>query len=656
MSAREKIMARTIVFPSRNNVTYRSGFIKLTAFGSEFDQAAIEGNTEGVVDKLKQTSRVITPDFEGGGLDYLENAIKNMQTSRTKMSGTVKMIAILPIPLAIKDTTPVEWSASSSSFIDGAYGKVKEAGIGQAGTYAVGSELFNQAGSMFGKPQAGTNGLNALNSSILAVGSNQNALVEKLVTGSSELSKSVAASPQVQSYINPGAGTKQILGMNSDSSLMMFHNEAAALNGTRQIIFDPGYWQEFKGVQPRSFDLTWDIIPENHEDAINGLELCARLREFSLPQSVSGVELLSPCYWWIDWSNKYLDSQTLYSNLIINNVAIDYAQDGEWHGASTPKMFRITLSFQEAKAPTADMYKNGDNFIPVSVGASSKGSGGVVSGGGATTGSGGVAGTAGAIGSILTGSIPGVTLPSIPGFPTLPTSGAGSAPVVSPDDISKIFGTGSIFGSGSGGVLNNIKTQIADALAGTLSGLGGKAGDILGGKIGGSIGDLVDASINEISGAVGDTIKNAVSTGDFSGILDNIKTAILKEASETAGEILPNIIGGVTNKVEDVIGNLPEGTQGIFNDILNDIKSGTITPENAMTAITDKIKEQMTTVIGENVLGVLGNMPPEYEQILEKAGIDLSVLTPKPATPTPTTPKPPTPTPTTPTTPKPATP
>ena len=142
---------------------------------------------------------------------------------------------------------------------------------------------------------------------------------------------------------------------------------------------------------------------------------------------------------------------------------------------------------------------------------------------------------------------------------------------------------------------------------------------------------------------MGDTIKNAVSTGDFSGVLDNIKTAILKEASETAGEILPNIIGGVTNKVEDVIGNLPEGTQGIFNDILNDIKSGTITQENAMTAITDKIKEQMTTVIGENVLGVLGNMPPEYEQILEKAGIDLSVLTPKPATPTPTTPKPATP-------------
>ena len=98
--------------------------------------------------------------------------------------------------------------------------------------------------------------------------------------------------------------------------------------------------------------------------------MCARIREFSLPQSVSGVELLSPCYWWIDWSNKFLDSQTLYSNLVIDDLQIDYAQNGEWHGASTPKMFKISITFKEAKAPTADLYKNGDNFIPVGTGAS----------------------------------------------------------------------------------------------------------------------------------------------------------------------------------------------------------------------------------------------------------------------------------------------
>lgn len=361
-------MARTIVFPSKNSITYRSGFIKLTAFGSEFDQAAIEGNTSTIVEQLKNTSRVVTPDFEEGGEKYLDNAIKNMKSARSKMTGTVKFIAIMPIPLAIRDQTPVEWSPTDSSFIDGAYGKLKSAGIGQASTYAVGSQIWDHtAGGKMGTPNA-TNGIQTLAN--IGLGHGNNAGVEQIVTGSHELSKSVAQSPQVQALIKPGAGTKQILGMNSDHSLMMFHNEAAALNGTRQIIFDPGHWAEFKGVSPRGFTLTWDIIPENHEDAINGLEMCARIREFSLPQSVSGVELLSPCYWWIDWSNKFLDSQTLYSNLVIDDLQIDYAQNGEWHGASTPKMFKISITFKEAKAPTADIYKNGDNFIPVGTGAS----------------------------------------------------------------------------------------------------------------------------------------------------------------------------------------------------------------------------------------------------------------------------------------------
>ena len=609
-------MARTIVFPSRNNVTYRSGFIKLTAFGSEFDQAAIEGNTEGVVDQLKQTARIVTPDFEEGGMPYLENAIKNMQSIRSKMSGKVKLIAILPIPLAIKDTTPVEWSPAASSFIDGAYGKVKETSIGMASTYATGSELFNQAGGLMGMDQLGTDLLGAANSTgVISLGSNQNSLVERINTGSNELSKSIAASPQIQAYIKPGAGTKQILGMKTDANLMMFHNEAAALNGTRQIIFDPGYWQEFKGVSPRSFELTWDIIPENHDDAINGLELCARLREFSLPQSVSGVELLSPCYWWVDWSNKYLDSQTLYSNLIINNVSIDYAQDGEWHGASTPKMFRITLSFQEAKAPTADLYKNGDNFIPVSVSAS--GPAGSSGSTGALDAITGIAGNAG-----NTSSIGGITLPNIPGFPSISLPDIGGFDL---GDIDKIFGDDGIFSNGVGGVLTAIKGQVSDALVGILGSGGDKIGEIFGSKIGGAIGEKVDATINGIASSVGETLKNAIETGDFKDLDQKIRDEIIAEAKTAATGISEDILDGFQNEIEDIIDKLPTEAGGIFNDIFDDIRSGNFDPALVMDELTEKLQLQIKDIIGEEVLGIIGNAPPEYEEIIKRI-IDLTEL------------------------------
>ena len=604
---------RTIVFPSRNNTTYRSGYIKLTAIGSEFDQTAIEGHTNTVVDKLKNTQRQTTPDFDGVGLAYLENAMENMRAERSKMTGQPKFIAILPLPLSVRDATAVEWNSSPSSFIDGAYGKIKNTGVG-SNTMAMVNNGGNMLGNYLSENSEIARGLGAsgsLGSDVVGwlsdkgVDQATNPISEFVLTGSTELSKAVANSPAAMARKMPGKGSSAVLGMQSESSLMHFHNEAATLNGVRQVIYDPGYWQSFQGVNPRQFTLSWDIIPENHEDAINGLEMCARIREFSLPQSVSGVELLSPCYWQVDWSNKYLDSQTLYSSLIINNIEVSYAEQGEWHGASTPKMFKIAITFSEAKAPTADIYKNGDSSIDIKTANNGGGSGSQAtsSKGGLRSGKarGGKAGTAGYDGAVGTfGKAPGTS---------------GSSDGTLGDKIGGILG-----GSGGLGALSGIASQIGGALGKTIDGLAsvvggvvsggiGSSGDLLGDKVGGLIGgtiggnigkvlgDVVDNAIDDIASSAGKVLKDAITTGDFKDLDKKLGDAAESAALGTVAGAVTNVVGGKTvDKLEEYYGK--DLNDDVIKDVVGALVSGAIGDEQGIQAIADKLEKEASNWVG----------------------------------------------------------
>lgn len=614
---------RTIVFPSRNNTTYRSGYIKLTAIGSEFDQTAIEGHTNTVVDKLKSTQRHTAPDFDGVGLAYLENAMENMRAERSKMTGQPKFIAILPLPLSVRDATAVEWNSSPSSFIDGAYGKIKNTGVGSSNMAAMINNGGNMLGNYLSENSEIARGLGAsssLGSDIVGwlsdkgVDQATNPISEFVLTGSTELSKAVANSPAAMARKMPGRGSSAVLGMQSESSLMNFHNEAAALNGVRQVIYDPGYWQSFQGVNPRQFTLSWDIIPENHEDAINGLEMCARIREFSLPQSVSGVELLSPCYWQVDWSNKYLDSQTLYSSLIINNIEVSYAEQGEWNGASTPKMFKISITFSEAKAPTADIYKNGDSSIDIKVANNGGGSGsqstsskGGLRSGRARGGKAGKPGYDGAVGTF--GKAPG-------------TFGSGGIGGILGGIGGGTLGDkiGGIIGSGKLGPLSGIAGQIGGALGKTIDGvanvvggvvsggvkgygdlLGDKVGGLIGGAISGNIGkvlgDVVDNAIDDIASSAGKVLKDAITTGDFKDLDKKLGKAAEASALGTVAGAVTEVVGGkIVNKLEEYYGK--DLNDDVIKDVVGSLVSGAIGDNKGVQAIADKIEKESAGWVG----------------------------------------------------------
>lgn len=349
---------RKLVFPHYSNRTYRSGFIRLSCYGSKWDEVANEEDLKAVLDDtVKNTTRKYNEHIAMGTSEsFLKQIWENFDKQQKANIGTheKKCMIILPLPNAITENTTITWNSSPSNFIEGVYGKMKQSTnllstvsglVDMLKTFGSGGQLVGNFADFV--------------RDALGVGTN-NKILELALTGDTSVSEAIAQSPWALHNKNPTNTANKLLSLSSDASLMDYHKEAAIMNGARQIIFDPGYWQSFQGVEPRTFTFTWEIIPEDHEDALTGLEVCSRLREFSLPQSVSGVELASPHYWQINFSNKMMDVQMMMNDLVITNIQVDYSRTaGEWHQSGTPKMFTISITMQEVKSPTSDVYKHG---------------------------------------------------------------------------------------------------------------------------------------------------------------------------------------------------------------------------------------------------------------------------------------------------------
>ena len=360
-----------IVFPHYSNLNYRNGWVKLSALENEWEEAVADENFEAVYNRLTQSHRKKEKDFEGSTVEYLDNIITNVKKDRASQSGKVKFMCILPLPLLFNDTTSVTWGSTSSAFNDVVFSSLTNGKIGNiANTISATAENRgkDENGNMSTLGVYAQKGADFISN---YTGKTNNPLTSQVI-GSYDVTQSLRTTMYAQQFGKPGKHLSKLVAEASDVNMVTAFKEAAAINGKRQIIFNPGYWQNFQGVNPRSFTLTWDIIPENHDDAVNGLALCSRIREYSLPQSVSGVELLSPCYWQIDWFSDYLTAQTLYSNLVITNVSYKFSEDGEWHTSMTPKLFHIEITFEEAKAPTNDIYKA--NYEPYEQSVANNGS------------------------------------------------------------------------------------------------------------------------------------------------------------------------------------------------------------------------------------------------------------------------------------------
>ena len=576
-----------LVFPHQNNRTYRAGYVMLMAFANDYSLKDIAGSVDQTLEyKQKNTkAKKRAQTFNGDASAYLANARANNRRFR-KIPGTkLAFTAILPMPLGIGETTQIDWNSSPSGFNQQIVGAAYQAGSSWA-SYIKSGGTFNDTiqGYIGDTKEFATKAVDALASSVpggeavvngaKTAGRFVGDLVDASVLGSNVFAGTMlgdnsmhqAATGSVAGGIVTRPSKKM---MQLQGPLMDYAREAAAINGRRQIINDPGFWQNFQGVNPRSFTLRWTVIPENHEDAMNGLALCARIKEFSLPESVSEVELLSPHYWQIQFSNPLVQSQLLYNNLVIKTINVTFMENGEIHLSGTPKKFDIEITFEEAKAPNAEVYKVYDESLRLQ-GGKLRNSPSIATASIPKLG-GGSGGIGGSLGSVFPGKF----------------GGLGSNPLGALGDLS-----------------NKALGAVAGITGGAIGGLSSAIGNNLGGAVGGIFGDytgnLVADTVSNAVNSAGSVLVDSIATGNFDNLGDRMKDAALAGATATVIDAASEVVGEYVSKVTDYAMETLGDTLGGVTDWLESAV-GSISPEEEKARGTARTKAKEAKAQQEKV-------------------------------------------------------
>ena len=135
--------------------------------------------------------------------------------------------------------------------------------------------------------------------------------------------------------------------------------EASMSFGFRKPMVDPGMFQNYGGSAPRNFDFSFDMIPNNDEEATAIMNIILNLKKFSLPRSIiGGVSLLAPFIFEIEIGNDNMRKLINMNDVVMTDIRVNYGADGNMQMFSNgmPKYITLNLSFAERSLVTAEFY------------------------------------------------------------------------------------------------------------------------------------------------------------------------------------------------------------------------------------------------------------------------------------------------------------
>jgi hypothetical protein len=147
----------------------------------------------------------------------------------------------------------------------------------------------------------------------------------------------------------------QTKGISADKMI----GSASSAAGLRKPLIDPGYFQNYTGSEPRSFNMSFDLIPNNPKEANDIIMIIMKLKQFSSPSKmVGGVSLMAPYYFNIEISNPYISAMAKFDRVVLKNITVDYGTDGamQQFGDGIPKQMSMNLAWQEVDMTTMEDY------------------------------------------------------------------------------------------------------------------------------------------------------------------------------------------------------------------------------------------------------------------------------------------------------------
>lgn len=135
--------------------------------------------------------------------------------------------------------------------------------------------------------------------------------------------------------------------------------ELSSVSGFRKPMIDPGYFQDYKGTEPRSFTFSWDFVPNNVDEAKEIVLILYNLKKFTLPTTtVNGLSLLSPYMFDLEIGNPIISGIMNMNNVVCTSMSINLSADNslQFFADGTPKHIRLDMAFAERSTVTSDLY------------------------------------------------------------------------------------------------------------------------------------------------------------------------------------------------------------------------------------------------------------------------------------------------------------
>lgn len=138
-----------------------------------------------------------------------------------------------------------------------------------------------------------------------------------------------------------------LLGMNQTKFIGQMQNT----QGTRKPIANPGYFQDYEGPEPRSFEMKWTLIPNSVDEAQDLQLIIYNLKKFAQPSSqLNDTILLQPYSFNITLMNDIISPVQGLDLMVCSNISIDWGTKSTLYPDGQPKVVTLSMSFTERKA------------------------------------------------------------------------------------------------------------------------------------------------------------------------------------------------------------------------------------------------------------------------------------------------------------------
>ncbi len=140
-------------------------------------------------------------------------------------------------------------------------------------------------------------------------------------------------------------------------------NSVATQTGTRNVTTNPDYVQIYKGPEPREISFTWNLTPNNKEEADTIFRIIRKLKRFSAPHpSKTYAFLTSPFFCKITFSNTRIQDSMRFYEGMIQSVNTNYSQTGymETFYDGSPKAMTLSVKILERRPKLYDDWRAKD--------------------------------------------------------------------------------------------------------------------------------------------------------------------------------------------------------------------------------------------------------------------------------------------------------